>query len=63
MKIGTGRGYEKRSGFQRRLEELDPQTQATIVDRIKEHGPNQENPTFEGGFNAQHGLMLDDVVL
>jgi hypothetical protein len=52
MSIGKGQAYNKRQQFEERMRDLADQTQADFRQWIINMDPNQESPSFDGGFNA-----------
>ena len=48
LKLGRGKAYTRRRGFEETLRSIASQTQPHIVQMIKQHDPNQESPMFEG---------------
>ena len=52
MSVGKGQAYERRRQFEETMRELAEETQEEFRQRIIGMDPNQESPTFDGGFNA-----------
>jgi len=51
-RIGKGRAYDKRREFEPRMRDMAEETQREFRQRIIQEDPNQESPTFQGGFEA-----------
>jgi hypothetical protein len=52
MRIGKGKAYDKRREFEEWIATLAAESQAAWRQRIMDCDPNQESPSFEGGFDA-----------
>jgi ATP-dependent exoDNAse (exonuclease V) alpha subunit len=61
MSIGKGQAYEKRRQFEQTMQQLAEETQQHFRQRIIGMDPNQESPTFDGGFDAVVRLYRDQL--